>query len=89
MDDLISRQAAIDWLKSEWDGMIISVFKGIKSLPSAQPTADVVQATRLNKELEGKTPEEMYAFLHWLLIDFGKRFTDSRGAVIEWLEGKW
>lgn len=37
MDDLISRQAAIDWLKNEWDGMVISVFKGIENLPSAQP----------------------------------------------------
>lgn len=34
--DCISRQAAIDWLKSEWDGMATSVFKGIESLPSAQ-----------------------------------------------------
>ena len=37
MSDLISRQAAIDWLKNEWDGMVISVFKGIENLPSAQP----------------------------------------------------
>lgn len=36
MDDSISRQAAIDWLKNEWDGMVTSVFRGIESLPSAQ-----------------------------------------------------
>ena len=36
MNDLISRQAAIDWLKNEWDGMVTSVFKGIENLPSAQ-----------------------------------------------------
>lgn len=37
MDDLISRQAAIDWPTNEWDGMVTSVFDGIKNLPSAQP----------------------------------------------------
>ena len=35
--DCISRQAAIDWLTNEWDGMVTSVFDGIKNLPSAQP----------------------------------------------------
>ena len=40
MDDLISRQAAIDALTHEWDGMVTSVFDVIKSLPSAQPAAD-------------------------------------------------
>ena len=37
MDDLISRQEAIDWLTNEWDGMVTSVFDGIKNLPSAEP----------------------------------------------------
>jgi len=36
-NDLISRQAAIDALTHEWDGMVTSVFDVIKSLPSAQP----------------------------------------------------
>ena len=36
-DDTISRQAAIDALTHEWDGMVTSVFDVIKSLPSAQP----------------------------------------------------
>lgn len=36
-NDLISRQAAIDWLTNEWDGMVTSVFDGIKNLPSADP----------------------------------------------------
>lgn len=34
--DVISRQAAIDWLSNEWDGMVTSVFDGIKNLPSAE-----------------------------------------------------
>lgn len=37
MDDLISRQAVLDWLKNEWNGMATSLFDGIKALPSAQP----------------------------------------------------
>lgn len=35
-DDLIRRQDAIEWLTTEWDGMVTSVFDGIKRLPSAE-----------------------------------------------------
>ena len=42
--------------------------------------------TRLIKELEGKTAEEQYAFIEWLMLDYGMQFTDSREAVIEWLK---
>ena len=37
MDDLISRQTVLYWLKNEWNGMVTSLFDGIKALPSAQP----------------------------------------------------
>lgn len=36
MSDLISRQDAIEWLTTQWDGMVTSVFDGIKRLPSAE-----------------------------------------------------
>lgn len=36
-EDLISRQAVLDALINEWDGMVMSVFGLIKNLPSAQP----------------------------------------------------
>ena len=42
MDKYINKQATIDWMKNEWDGMVLSVFDGIKQLP----TADVVEAVR-------------------------------------------
>lgn len=35
IDDLSSRKAAIDWLKNEWDGMVVHVFDGIKNIPFA------------------------------------------------------
>ena len=35
--DAIDRKATLDWLKNEWNGMITSLFDGIKALPSAQP----------------------------------------------------
>lgn len=35
--DVIDRQATLDWLKNEWNGMVTSLFDGIKALPSAQP----------------------------------------------------
>ena len=36
MDDLISRQAALDALLHDWDGMVTSVFDVLKAVPSAQ-----------------------------------------------------
>lgn len=36
MSDLISRQAALDALQHEWDGMVLSVFDCINNLPSAE-----------------------------------------------------
>ena len=35
MNDLISRRAVLDWLKNEWNGMVTSLFDGIKALPPA------------------------------------------------------
>jgi hypothetical protein len=50
MDDLISRQAAIDAAKDWYDGLICGSFKGLKkrleALPSAQPTVDAVPVIR-------------------------------------------
>ena len=37
-EDLISRRAALEWLKTEWDGMVTSVFDGIEQLPSTDRT---------------------------------------------------
>lgn len=42
MTDYISRQAAIDWLTNDWNGMVNTVFFGIKHIP----TADVVEVVR-------------------------------------------
>lgn len=35
--DCISRKDVLSWLNDEWDGMVLSVFDGIRNLPSAQP----------------------------------------------------
>lgn len=42
---------------------------------------------RLQQAVDGKTPEEIYDFLHWLMLDYVKQFTDSRVVVMEWLRG--
>ena len=34
--DCISRQDVLNWLNDEWDGMVLSVFDGIRNFPSAQ-----------------------------------------------------
>lgn len=100
--DMISRQEAINTLnvgaellrrvlddtnivgaeraKYEWGlGLIESYISDMKELPPAQQN-------RIARETAGKSPEEIYDFLHWLLIDYGRQFTDSRLAVIEWLK---
>lgn len=43
--------------------------------------------SRIEKELHNKTPEEQYAILAHLFYDYGIRFTNSKGAIIEWLKG--
>lgn len=99
MDDLISRQAAIDALLHNQEvysnnfgddaidkytvAIIDNDVQTIAQLPSAQP-----KISRIEQELHGKTPEEQYEFLHWLLLKFGLAYTDSRFAVVEWLRGE-
>lgn len=55
----------------------------IDNAPTAQP-----ELSRIEQELHGKSPEEQYEFLYWLLLKFGLTYTDSRLAVIEWLRGE-
>lgn len=42
----------------------------------------------LEKEIKGKTASEIYDFLYFLFFRYGGGFTDSRTAIIEWIEGK-
>ena len=58
-------------------------FTTFKMLPSAEP-----EISRIEQELHGKTPEEQYEFLDWLMFNFALAYTDSRLAVIEWLRGE-
>lgn len=41
--------------------------------------------SRIEKALSGKTPEEQFAFLHWLMFDYGTDTSNSDIARIEWL----
>ena len=94
MDDLISRKAVIDKAITIPIAKIVTEDKviyrrivfveDIENLPPVQPEPK----NKLISEIEGKTPEETYDFLVWLLNDYGMRFTDSRQAVIEWLRGE-
>ena len=54
-----------------------------KYAPYAQP-----EISRIEQELHGKTPEEQYDFICWLLLKFALAYTDSRLAVVEWLRGE-
>lgn len=99
MDDLISRQEAIKTIEEYADRLQMVNWKDnpnvpykvyslnwcintIRDLPSAQS-----EISRIEQELHGKTPEEQYEFLYWLLLKFALTYTDSRLAVVEWLRG--
>lgn len=90
--DLISRQAAIEIFDCSISGVPFNVVRyvaqyadkmlvKIKALPPAQQNC-------IARETAGKSPEEIYDFLYWLMFDYAKQFTDSRLAVIEWLKGE-
>lgn len=41
---------------------------------------------KLQRAVDGKTEEEMYDFLDWLMHKYANQYTDSRSAVIKWLK---
>lgn len=49
------------------------------------PTVDLVK-NKLQRAVDGKTEEEIYDFLDWLMYKYANQYTDSRGAVIQWLK---
>lgn len=44
--------------------------------------------SRIERMLSGKTPEEQYDILYWLMMEYGKGQSNSRLARIEWLKRK-
>ena len=81
-DDLISRQEALDWLKNEWNGMVTSLFDGIKSLPSAQTEPHYCRECKwiwchINVDKHGKS-ETYWRCLNW------DGETDEEGYCHEW-----
>lgn len=92
MKDSIDRSAALDVIKKCSVKEVTSAYMLIDKaeamtelmmLPSAES-----EISRIEQELHGKTPEEQYEFLYWLLFKNALTYTDSRLAVIEWLKGK-
>lgn len=53
----------------------------IDSLPAIDSAKN-----KLQRALDGKTEEEIYDFLSWLMFEYAKQYTDSRSAVIKWLK---
>ena len=88
-DDLISRQAAIDHLRNIIDATATDneynegFYDGLEFCVNTLATTPSVQPER--NFLSGLTAEEQYDKIKWL-FEYGKGFTDSRLAVIEWLE---
>ena len=55
------------------------------AINALEQTAWIPCSERLQHALDGKTEEETYDFLYWLMYKYAKQYTDSRSAVIEWL----
>lgn len=51
------------------------------------PPCDETQS-RIERVLSGKTPEEQYDILYWLMMEYGKGHSNSMLARIEWLKGE-
>lgn len=84
-NDLVSRQEAIAIMCKALhynyeEGYAVTK---MMALPSAQ-----LETSRIENILHGKSAEEQYDFLRWLMQDYGMQFTDTRVAVIEWLRGE-
>ena len=63
----------------------IRYWEQLKWIVDDMPTVDPVKS-KLQQAIEGKTAEEIYDFLSWLMFVYAKQYTDSRSAVIEWLK---
>ena len=91
-NELIYKQDAIEALGEEpevWENECYEIAEraqwrrdvaAIKAVDSAQSNTGFINI------LCRKTPEEQYNFINWLLNDYGNRFTDTRQAVIDWLD---
>lgn len=55
---------------------------------SDAPEIENVSVSRIEKALHGKTPEEQFVFLHWLMFDYGTDTSNSDIARINWLKGE-
>ena len=84
MDDLISRQSAInaientecEMLPEEWDELT----DAIMGVPPAQ-------TSRIEKILHGKSPKEQFEIIERIFAT-GRYWTDSRQAISDWFDGK-
>ena len=98
MSDLIDRQKMLKHIEKKRQGALMMddmriasiIMTGMDLLEEAvrnQPSAQT-DTSRIENILHGKSAEEQYDFLWWLMQDYGMQFTDTRSAVIEWLRGE-
>lgn len=80
--DCIERQAALDWLKNEWNGRIASLFDGIKAFPSAQPEpcGDVVSRNAIVQKLNEM---DRYVSTELRLCDTDKKFPQNEVFIVD------
>ena len=74
--DVIDRQATLDWLKNEWNGMITSLFDGIKALPSAQP--ELPEWAQKVEEYRKIAPKTFSSPIAWALYQTWREYAERR-----------
>ena len=90
MGDTVYRQDAITSIFQEADRLedngAIPMGQGARAMAFVvQGLPSAGSDNGLSGILRGKTPEEQYDFMDWLLNDYGRQFTNTRQAVVDWL----
>ena len=90
MDDLISRQAAIDAAKDWYDGLICGSFKGLKkrleALPSVQPDEEKISDAlyRIYRNTSPHTSAEGVAAVKYYIREIYREIYGEEGPT--WLK---
>lgn len=93
MDDLISRQSAIDVLGEKplvWDDLSdFELGKAAQWADDVEAIKNVssAQTSRIEKILHGKSPKEQFEIIERIFAT-GRYWTDSRQAISDWFDGK-
>ena len=97
MGQILAMQRTVTTMPEAFDGLMFSfvvlillvmrdVQMELKEIRRELKQKDGETQSRIEMVLSGKTPEEQYDILYWLMMEYGKGHSNSRLARIEWLK---